>query len=524
MGDKSHIGDFQAMRCLLICSLLILLANCIRAADVIKNEKVKLGKRTCTCTFTMQPKGTRCSGQAKCDKKCTGTGAVDVDPYSFTLAVKKGKGKISKCTVAAMPTVGPVEPTGTGSGPVPTGSGTGPVPPTGSGSGMENPMSRCTCVGNGGSGPTPPTGSGTGPGPVPPTGSGSGSGGDGTLYRKELSDYPAAVCNDGTTATYYYSSGALSSSKLLIYTEGGGSCKSIEACNNRCTNPDSSYRCTAATDPTLTVNYTFWSSDQDTNPAFHDFGKIWINYCSSDVWTGSRDASSETGGYHFHGKDILKAVVDDIIADQTSANINQIVLLGTSAGTGGAYHGCDLVANKFKAAITGVDVRCIADSGGVIPEIGQDCNTEEQAEESLEFYGAELDSSCTGNVLECSTFSSSYKFIETPLMLVHNYIDPIVQGDCAPSLTTENQDYWDQWIQQVQQLSQQFIQDKPQNGIFMLHCYFHVLTKNEKSWSQIPVPAVDTEQPILLSDIIHNWLTGDGSFQAIDTLTKNLNC
>jgi len=118
-----------------------------RATDVIKNEKVKLGKRTCTCTFTMETKGTRCSGQAKCDKKCTGTGAVDVDPYSFTLAVKKGKGKISKCTVAAMPTVGPVEPTGSGSGPVPTGSGTGPVPPTGSGSGMENPMSRCTCVG-----------------------------------------------------------------------------------------------------------------------------------------------------------------------------------------------------------------------------------------------------------------------------------------------------------------------------------------------------------------------------------------
>merc|ERR1712183_196752 len=155
---KSHIGDFQAMRCLLICSLLILLANCIRAADVFKNEKVKLGKRTCTCTFTMETKGTRCSGQAKCDKKCTGTGAVDVDPYSFTLAVKKGKGKISKCTVAAMPTVGPVEPTGSGSGPVPTGSGSGPVP-TGSGTG-----------------PVPPTGSGTGPGPNPPTGTGSGSG------------------------------------------------------------------------------------------------------------------------------------------------------------------------------------------------------------------------------------------------------------------------------------------------------------------------------------------------------------
>merc|ERR1711970_1360778 len=150
MGDKSHIGDFQAMRCLLICSLLILLPNCIRAADVFKNEKVKLGKRTCTCTFTMETKGTKCTGQAKCDKKCTGNGAVEVGDYSFTLAVKKGKGKIAKCTVAVMPTVGPVEPTGSGSGPVePTGSGSGPPPPTGSGSGeVPVPMGEgmpCSC-------------------------------------------------------------------------------------------------------------------------------------------------------------------------------------------------------------------------------------------------------------------------------------------------------------------------------------------------------------------------------------------
>merc|ERR1712236_127585 len=225
---KSDIGDFQAMRGLLICSLAILLANCIQAADVFKNEKVKLGKRTCTCTFTMETKGTRCSGQAKCDKKCSGTGAVDVDPYSFTLAVKKGKGKISKCTVAAMPTVGPVEPTGSGSGPVPTGSGsgpvptgsgTGPVPPTGSGSGMENPMSRCTCVGNGGSGPTPPTGSGTGP--SPPTGTGSGSG-EACLCPAIFSP----VCGEDNQ-TYSNNCMAVSCNMVNIQCEGECPCSTL---------------------------------------------------------------------------------------------------------------------------------------------------------------------------------------------------------------------------------------------------------------------------------------------------------
>merc|ERR1712215_565071 len=137
---KLYIGYFQAMRCLLIFSLAILLANFIQAADVFENEKVKLGRRTCTCSFKMDSKGKKCAGTAKCDKKCTGTDTVVVGEYSFTLAVKKGKAKISKCKVAAMPTVGPVEPTGTGSGsgPVePTGSGSGPPPITGSGSGSD---------------------------------------------------------------------------------------------------------------------------------------------------------------------------------------------------------------------------------------------------------------------------------------------------------------------------------------------------------------------------------------------------
>merc|ERR1712236_47251 len=186
-----------------------------RAKDVFKNEKVKLGKRTCTCTFTMETKGSKCAGQAKCDNKCTGNGAVEVGDYSFTLAVKKGKGKISKCTVAAMPTVGPVEPTGSGSGPAPTGSGTGPMPPTGSGSGME----RCTCVGNGGSGPTPPTGSGSGPNP--PTGTGSGSG-EACLCPAIFSP----VCGEDNQ-TYSNNCMAVSCNMVNIQCEGECPCSTL---------------------------------------------------------------------------------------------------------------------------------------------------------------------------------------------------------------------------------------------------------------------------------------------------------
>merc|ERR1711915_123805 len=141
------------MRSLLISLVLLVLSV---QADDFKGQKVTLGKRKCTCDFRLDMKET-CKGTAKCDKKCSGAGKVEVGGCSFALQVKKGNGKISKCTCqAAQPTIGPI--TGSGSGPAPpTGSGSGPSPPIGSGSG-EQPV------------PLPGSGSGSGPGPQPPAG------------------------------------------------------------------------------------------------------------------------------------------------------------------------------------------------------------------------------------------------------------------------------------------------------------------------------------------------------------------
>ena len=275
---------------------------------------------------------------------------------------------------------------------------------------------------------------------------------DTTLYRGDLSSYPLALCNDGTTATYYYSGDIQTSGKLLLYMQGGGACGSVEECARRCNNQESAFRCTTSNNQTIEESYTFWSPDQDTNPPFHDFAKVFLHYCSSDGWQGSRDAGEETGGYHFHGKDIVNAILDDLIATKINIDqIEQVVLLGTSAGAMGVQGVCDSVADTFKAENNDIDARCIADSGDLVPTIGQDCNTEEEVAAGLEFYGAELDPSCAGSnsLLECKLFSSSYQFINTPLMVVHNYIDPVVTGPCAPEVNNENPGYLSQWPQQV---------------------------------------------------------------------------
>ena len=74
---------------------------------MFKNEKVKMGKKTCTCTFTLLAAGNKLSptSKASCDKKCSGVAKklkLEGDSgnvYTFDLKSKKGKATISKGSV-----------------------------------------------------------------------------------------------------------------------------------------------------------------------------------------------------------------------------------------------------------------------------------------------------------------------------------------------------------------------------------------------------------------------------------------
>merc|ERR1712128_268179 len=136
---KSHGGSL-AMRFLLISLLAVLPANTVQGED-FKGEKVKLGKRTCTCSFSLEADGAKFSGKATCDKKCSGTGVVEIGMYTFSLKMKKGKGAISKCKAEELITL----PTQPGSG---SGSGEQPItipPAPGSGSGEQPICSYQSC-------------------------------------------------------------------------------------------------------------------------------------------------------------------------------------------------------------------------------------------------------------------------------------------------------------------------------------------------------------------------------------------
>merc|ERR1712168_609980 len=129
---KSTRGSFT-MRTSVISFGILLLVPAI-LADTFTGEKVKVGKKTCTCDFEFTVAGNgKAKGTGSCDKKCSG----NVKPmtlnsatysYTFGFGVKKGKVKVGKVTAVEASTGGTTMPFGSGSGTataLPTGPGYG---------------------------------------------------------------------------------------------------------------------------------------------------------------------------------------------------------------------------------------------------------------------------------------------------------------------------------------------------------------------------------------------------------------
>ena len=119
---------------------------------------------------------------------------------------------------------------------------------------------------------------------------------------------------------------------ILLYLEGGGGCFDKKTCTHRCT-VASPQLCTQ--DEALVKNFTgsVWSEDEEENPGMHNNYKVYVPYCTSDLYSGRKDADDMSAGYAFHGKYVVEAVVEDLLSNTLSdIDLSQFVLMGMSAG------------------------------------------------------------------------------------------------------------------------------------------------------------------------------------------------
>lgn len=116
---------------------------------------------------------------------------------------------------------------------------------------------------------------------------------DYALRILNATQYPQAVCLDGTQGAYYHRP-ALSGSaanKWRIFFQGGGWCVSDEDCYGRSQTPlGSNLNLTAtAVDPAGYCGSSFLSGDPADAPGFWDWHAVYVPYCDGGSMTGKNE-------------------------------------------------------------------------------------------------------------------------------------------------------------------------------------------------------------------------------------------
>jgi len=367
------------------------------------------------------------------------------------------------------------------------------------------------------------------------------------LLKRELSDYDLAKCNDGTPAAYFHDQDVRSAgSRVLIYLPDGGDCSSVEECNNRCAKSSSERAmCTSPEKSVLEKDDGFWSNNPNENP-FADYFKVYIHYCSSDDFSGTRGASRSTGNLFFHGKHIITSTLQDLVARFGIDRAESVVLVGSGAGARGVGYNCDFVSESINAVNPRTDVRCVADAPDFVPwwvktefDVCQDKDYDQLEVEKF-MWGREGDETCdeanedivnsTELAHKCGVWSRYWEYIETPFFVIGSQFDPIYFENnlCGPEKDDPQYGaYQLSWRRGMIALFQSMLAKRPNLGLFVPNCDSHTLLSGSLTsayWSQLEVPILDTEEKGSLTKVLEGWRNSDYK-QAIDPIgSKNDQC
>ncbi|MHA2657853.1 MAG: pectin acetylesterase-family hydrolase, partial [bacterium JZ-2024 1] len=175
-----------------------------------------------------------------------------------------------------------------------------------------------------------------------------------------------AVCNDGTPATYYFRRGqGTGNHRWVIHLQGGGMCYSLETCQTR--SVSTPWLMTSKGLPSTRMGNGVQSPLPTENPDFFNAHHIYVHYCSSDLWSGDREAAPASGGWHFRGARIVRAVIEDLMnplitPSPNLADATEVLFSGGSAGGAGVMANLDWVASQFPRAT----VRGLNDAGWAV--------------------------------------------------------------------------------------------------------------------------------------------------------------
>ncbi|KAH0956419.1 hypothetical protein HN011_011822 [Eciton burchellii] len=214
------------------------------------------------------------------------------------------------------------------------------------------------------------------------------------LKRVYLSNR-SITCNDGSQAGFYLRK-SHSSDRWIMYLEGGWYCYDQKSCKSRWLRTRHLMTSTQWLD-TRDVG-GIMSADPDENPFFWSANHVFVPYCTSDTWSGTKKVETASDMFSFMGADIVTQVVRDLVPLGLE-NASAFLLAGSSAGGTGVLLNLDRVQNlvHHELGLEHVAIRGVSDSGWFldrVPHSANDLTAIDAIEKGVELWKSELPTNC----------------------------------------------------------------------------------------------------------------------------------
>lgn len=166
-------------------------------------------------------------------------------------------------------------------------------------------------------------------------------GGTSKALKRVFLSNRTVTCNDGSQAGFYLRK-SQGSRRWVVFFEGGWHCYDTKSCRARWLN--SRQLMTSAQWPDTRNVGGILSPSPVENPYWHNANHVYVPYCSSDSWSGTRTEPETRDGLRFMGSLIVRQVIADLIPlGLGHPQGTDLLMAGSSAGGLGVMLNLDKV-------------------------------------------------------------------------------------------------------------------------------------------------------------------------------------
>ncbi|XP_031334344.1 palmitoleoyl-protein carboxylesterase NOTUM-like isoform X2 [Photinus pyralis] len=314
------------------------------------------------------------------------------------------------------------------------------------------------------------------------------------LLKKVFLSNRSITCNDGSQAGFYLRK-SHSSKTWIIYLEGGWYCFDQQTCRNRWLRQR--HFMTSSQWPETRNEGGILSPNEEENPFWWNANHVFVPYCTSDSWSGSRKSRDEM--FTFMGTLIVQQVVKDLVPLGLK-NSTKLLLTGSSAGAVGVMINLDPTRALLNDVLNlkQIEVRGVADSGWFLdrtPYAPTLRPAVDAIRKGMQLWHAKVPKRCRkiygSEPWNCYFGYRLYPTLKTPLFIFQWLFDEVqMNADNVGAPVTKQQ--WDYIHKMGDALRQSF---ENVSAVFAPSCISHsVLTK--KDWLNVKIEDVSLPQAL----------------------------